>query len=59
MLKGDNHEYSPPQKRPNKKKKTPLLLQNTFLVHFFAIDLHDYTAKLRSFSFEFYRGNVV
>ena len=39
-------------------KKTTLHLQHTFLVHFFAIVLHDYNLKLPSF-YTFYWGNII
>ena len=38
-------------------KKTTLHVQHTFFVHFFAIVLHDYNAKLPETVF--YGGNVV
>ena len=39
-------------------KKTTLHLQHTFLVHFFAIALHDYNLKLPSL-YTFYWGNII
>ena len=57
MLNGNNNDKGKKMKGLI-SQKTTLHLQHSFLVHFFAIVLHDYNVKRPSL-YTFYLGNVI